>query len=454
MQTRQAGPSGRQPPPITRWSALTASSTLIRPKSPKAIQRIFKTSLTKRQKLELAAMDAVWFFTLDEGEEESRGGVANGGYDDDDNNYILVQNEHFYYRFELNETIGHGGQGVVVQCLDHKTRTMVALKILASPSNSMQEENQLREMQMSMELQSHRSDVDFNVARVLETFSFRGHKCLVMELLSTNLHWLLRDMGQGHIDEDIARAYTRGILRFLAYAKSRGIVHGDIKLGNILVKNIASRVARVTDFGFSFFVDRPPSHVGGTLVYVAPEVLLGYPVTCAADTWSLGCTVAKMATGRDLFLSFGRDDHLACCIEILGMPPKEMVERSRNKEHFFDRFGHPLCPATKRHPGSIPLHFVLWGCGAQLVNFIRNCLHWDPELRMTPEQALAHGWLQSDDTASPSDDLPTTSWALPTTSRALPTTSHALPTTSRALPTTSQALPTTSRALPRAVKPR
>ncbi|CAN0419232.1 unnamed protein product [Lampetra planeri] len=94
---------------------------------------LFKPHLTERQKLELAAMQEVWLFTLD-GEGSSRGGVKNGEFDDDDKNYILVQNEHFYYRFQLDRKIGQGGQSVVVRCLDHKTRTMVALKILAPPS--------------------------------------------------------------------------------------------------------------------------------------------------------------------------------------------------------------------------------------------------------------------------------------------------------------------------------
>uniref|UniRef100_A0AAJ7WR82 Dual specificity tyrosine-phosphorylation-regulated kinase 4-like n=1 Tax=Petromyzon marinus TaxID=7757 RepID=A0AAJ7WR82_PETMA len=338
------------------------------------ILSLFKPHLTERQKLELATMQEVWFFTLD-GEGSSRGGVKNGEFDDDDNNYILVQNEHFYYRFQLDRKIGQGGQSVVVRCLDHKTRTMVALKILASPSTSREEKHQRTELLMSMELQSDRSNVDYNVVRVLETFYFRGHKCLVMELLKAKLHCVLRQMTLWQSHEDAVRSYTRAILHFLAHTKSRGIVHGDIKPSNVLLANIADGIVRVRNFASSFFVDGKTSHVGGTLAYVAPEVLLGYPATCAVDTWSLGCTVAKLATDRELFLSFSRDDHLACCIEILGMPPKEMVEKARKRAAYFDEAGQPHCPARKRLPASVPLHLVLRGCGAQLVAFISSCLH-------------------------------------------------------------------------------
>ncbi|XP_075922117.1 uncharacterized protein LOC142924194 [Petromyzon marinus] len=448
--TSRAGPSGRQPPSITTWSAFTSGTGLIRSKSPKAILSLFKPHLTERQKLELATMQEVWFFTLD-GEGSSRGGVKNGEFDDDDNNYILVQNEHFYYRFQLDRKIGQGGQSVVVRCLDHKTRTMVALKILASPSTSREEKHQRTELLMSMELQSDRSNVDYNVVRVLETFYFRGHKCLVMELLKAKLHCVLRQMTLWQSHEDAVRSYTRAILHFLAHTKSRGIVHGDIKPSNVLLANIADGIVRVRNFASSFFVDGKTSHVGGTLAYVAPEVLLGYPATCAVDTWSLGCTVAKLATDRELFLSFSRDDHLACCIEILGMPPKEMVEKARKRAAYFDEAGQPHCPARKRLPASVPLRLVLRGCGAQLVAFISSCLQWDPELRMTPEQALSHGWLQNETTTI--EATPTTIEATPTTIEATPTTIEATPTTIEATPTTIEsttieATPTTMEATP------
>ncbi|XP_075925008.1 dual specificity tyrosine-phosphorylation-regulated kinase 2-like [Petromyzon marinus] len=298
------------------WSALISGSAIIRSKSPEAILALFEPHLTERQKLELTTMDEIWYFTLDDGEEEmSRGGIKNHGYDDQEHNYIPVMHEHFNYRFELGRKIGQGGQGVVVRCLDHKTQTPVALKILASPTNLTAEAHQMMELRMSMELQTVRSDVDYNVVNVMDMFYFRGHKCIVMELLKKSLHQVLIDMGQCRIDEDDLRSYARGIVRFLAYTKSRGIVHGDIKPGNVLLKNNSSSVVRVTDFGYSFFVDQQPSRIRGTLPYMAPEVVLGYPATCAMDMWSLGCTVAKLAIRKELFVSDMDNDHVACCIE-------------------------------------------------------------------------------------------------------------------------------------------
>ncbi|XP_078460705.1 dual specificity tyrosine-phosphorylation-regulated kinase 4-like [Lampetra planeri] len=420
-----------------------------------AILALFEPHLTERQKLELTTMDEIWYFTLDDGEEEtSRGGIRNHGYDDQENNYIPVKHEHFNYRFELGRKIGQGGQGMVVRCLDHKTQTLVALKILASPTHFKDEAYQMMELRMSMELQTVRSDVDYNVANVMDIFYFRGHKCIVMELLKKSLHQVLIDMGQWRIDEDDLRSYARGIVRFLAYTKSRGIVHGDIKPGNVLLKNNSSSVVRVTDFGFSFFVDQQTSFIGGTLPYMAPEVVLGYPATCAADMWSLGCTVAKLVIRKELFVSDMNNDHVACCIEILGMPPKRMVKKAPRRASFFDPFGKPHWPSRTRLPGSVPLDHVLQGCGAQLVSFVKCCLQWDPKLRMTPDQALAHGWLQSKDTATTpswdthSTDTPTTATVTPTKATAIPTTTTATPTRATATPTTTTATPTTTEEKP------
>ncbi|XP_078460703.1 dual specificity tyrosine-phosphorylation-regulated kinase 4-like [Lampetra planeri] len=432
------------------WSALDSDSGTICSKSPKDILSLFEPYLTERQKLELATMEEIWYFTLDKGQEATkRGGIGNHGYDDIENNYIPVEHEHFNYRFELGRKIGKGGQGVVVRCLDHKTQTLVALKILAFPISRINEENQITEMRMSMELQTEHSDVVYNVVRVIETFHFRGHKCLVMELLEKSLQQELLDIGERYIEEEVLKSYTRGIVRFLTYTKSRDIVHADIKPGNVLLKSNLKRLVRVTDFGYSFFVDQQPSFIGGTTSYKAPEVLLGYPATCAADMWSLGCTVARLAIGRRLFVRKPKNGQVACCIEILGMPPERMVKEAPNSESYFDEFGNPRWMSNKL-PGSVPLDYVMRGFGAQLVSFVKSCLQWYPELRMTPHQALAHSWLQSKDTATltRATATPTTTTATATRATATPTRANATPTRATATPTRATATPTTTTAIP------
>ncbi|XP_075912536.1 dual specificity tyrosine-phosphorylation-regulated kinase 2-like [Petromyzon marinus] len=134
MQTSQAAARRREGVCGNTWSALSAAGTgPIRCKSPRAILELFGPQLSHRQKLELAAMKQIWFFTLDK-VGKPRGGNNNDGYDDDNNNYIPVRKEQLQYRYEVQKKIGKGGQGLVLQCLDHKTKTLVAVKMLSMAS--------------------------------------------------------------------------------------------------------------------------------------------------------------------------------------------------------------------------------------------------------------------------------------------------------------------------------
>ncbi|CAN0062292.1 unnamed protein product [Lampetra planeri] len=376
-------------------------------------------------------MKQVWFFTVDK-VGKPRGGNNNDSYDDDTNNYIPVRKEQLHYRYEVQKMIGKGGQGLVLQCLDHKTKMLVAVKMLSLPWSSSTAARQRTELEVAKELQGKASDERYGVIRVLDTFQFRGHNCLVVELLKKSLYDVMSKGSIGRIYVRRLREHTRTVLDFLLYAKGRGIVHADIKPDNILLT--ATGKVRVTDFGCSFYLKHKTQNVSGTLPYMAPELLLGYDVTCAVDMWGLGCTLAEMATGKVLFDSPTYKEHLPCCIEILGMPPKKMVDDAPNRTLFFDSEGLPNNLSKQRLPGSLPLHRALHGHHPQLVDFVSRCLQWDPNLRMTPEQALAHSWLQTT----------TTTTTRATTSRATPTTSRATPTTSRATPIASEA--TTIRA--------
>ncbi|XP_078468240.1 dual specificity tyrosine-phosphorylation-regulated kinase 2-like [Lampetra planeri] len=305
--------------------------------------------VSHRQKPELEAMKQVWFFTVDK-VGKPRGGNNNDSYDDDNNNYIPVRKEQLHYRYEVQKMIGEGGQGLVLQCLDHKTKLLVAVKMLSLPLSSSTAARQRTELEVAKELQGKASNERYGVipAEPLRRHEEREHRANLREAL---------------------REHNKAILDFLLYAKGRGIVHADIKPDNILLT--AAGKVRVTDFGFSFYLKhKTAQNVGGTLPYMAPELLLGYDVTCAADMWGLGCTLAELATGKVLFDSPAVEEHLPCCIEILGMPPKKMVDDAPNRTLFFDSEGLPDNLSKQRPPGSLPLHRALQGHHPQLVDFM------------------------------------------------------------------------------------
>ena len=133
------------------------------------------------------------------------------------------------------------------------------------------------------------------------------------------------------------------------------------------------------------------------------------------DMWSLGCILAELLTGFPLLPGEDEADQLACIIELLGMPPQRLLDQSKQAKNFISSKGYPrYCTAStladgatvlsgglsrrgkvRGPPGSKELRRVLKGCDDQLfLDFIKRCLEWDPDVRMTPTDALRHAWLR------------------------------------------------------------
>ena len=73
--------------------------------------------------------------------------------------------------------------------------------------------------------------------------------------------------------------------------------------------------------------------------YRSPEVMLGLPYTVAIDVWSLGCILVEMHTGEPLFSGVDQSDQMRKLVEVLGMPPPDMIERAEPsyRDNFFEK---------------------------------------------------------------------------------------------------------------------
>lgn len=91
-------------------------------------------------------------------------------------------------------------------------------------------------------------------------------------------------------------------------------------------------------------------------------------------------------------------------MEILGVPPEDLINTATRKRLFFDARCSPRCVTNskgkKRKPGSKTLAQAL-RCNDPLFNdFVSRCLEWDPKKRMTPDEAVTHEWLQPSSNSS------------------------------------------------------
>jgi len=122
---------------------------------------------------------------------------------------------------------------------------------------------------------------------------------------------------------------AKGVARGLAFAHQQGVVHRDLKPGNVWLT--ADGVAKIGDFGLAVALDRSrlTTHglMVGTVAYMPPEQVLGGEVTPQADLYSLGAMLYELVTGKP---PFHADDPTAVILQHINPPP---VAPSWHSEH-------------------------------------------------------------------------------------------------------------------------
>jgi serine/threonine protein kinase len=193
--------------------------------------------------------------------------------------------------FRLQEEIGHGAFGSVYRAID-SNGCEVAVKVLPC------ETDQIR-ARLEVESKLHKELNHPNLVKYVNDFYREGSYYMVMELVKgrdLECHLKLRDSKRLE-ESEVLRIFGK-VLEGVRYMHERGIIHRDIKPGNVFLGD-DSRVL-LGDFSTAQTLPKAGSIMTsspvGTPCYIAPEVLNGEAYDCRADIYSLGCLLFEMCT--------------------------------------------------------------------------------------------------------------------------------------------------------------
>lgn len=223
-------------------------------------------------------------------------------------------------RYRLVESIGQGGMGRVWRAADEMLDRPVAVKEMRIDGLDAEDTRTRRERTLREARATARIDHP-NVVRVYDVVDEGERLWIVMELVvGRSLERMMVE--EGPLRPGKTARIGLGLVAALRQVHARGVLHRDIKPGNVLVEGVGERIV-LTDFGIAAIQDAKALTMVGMLVgspdYMAPERISGRKQGPPSDVWSLGATLCAALGGRS---PFSRDTTLATLHAVLYEEPE------------------------------------------------------------------------------------------------------------------------------------
>jgi len=219
-------------------------------------------------------------------------------------------------RYQVKKKLGEGGKKKVY--LAHDTRLDRDVAIYLIKTDNLDETGRtriVREAKAMARLGDHP-----NIASIHELGDHEGRPYMVAPLLSGgDVEGLIEKAPDHKLPLDRTIEIAKAVCKGLEFAHSKGIIHRDIKPGNVMLS--ADGTAKINDFGLAMAIDVSRLTMEGMMVgtasYMPPEQA-GGEVTYKADLYSLGAMLYEMVTGRPPFVG---DDYIAVVTQHLNNQP-------------------------------------------------------------------------------------------------------------------------------------
>ncbi|XP_010503484.1 PREDICTED: cyclin-dependent kinase G1 isoform X1 [Camelina sativa] len=302
--------------------------------------------------------------------------------------------------------INEGTYGVVYKAKDRKTEEIVALKMIKM---NMEDEygfplTSLREINILLSC-NHPS-----IVNVKEVVVGNGASVfMVMEHLEHDLRGVMDRTKQPFSTSEV-KCLMIQLLEGIKYLHSNWIIHRDLKPSNLLLNN--SGELKICDFGMARQYGspiKPYTQLVVTQWYRSPELLLGTKeYSTAVDMWSIGCIMAELLSLKPLFRGKSQNDidQLQQIFAVLGTPSETNWPGFTSLPGAKAKFRkQPYNLLRKKFPAvSFTGAPILSELGFDLLN---RLLNFDPEKRLTVDEALSHGWFDEAPLQKSKEFMPT-----------------------------------------------
>ena len=199
--------------------------------------------------------------------------------------------------YRVTAELGRGGMGIVYKAEDTKLERTVALKFLAP--HLLEDEEARKRFHREAKAAAGLSHP--NICTVHEIGEEDGQTFLVMEFIEGE--GLDNKIDRGPLALKEALGFARQVADGLAAAHAKGVVHRDIKPGNLLVT--PQGCVKILDFGLALLTEGSRltklDTTVGTVAYMSPEQAQGMEVDYRTDIWALGCVTYEMVRGQRPF---------------------------------------------------------------------------------------------------------------------------------------------------------
>ncbi|KAK9882868.1 hypothetical protein WA026_023622 [Henosepilachna vigintioctopunctata] len=312
-------------------------------------------------------------------------------------------------RYCVRKLLGSGSFGKVVEAHDLQDKEQVAIKVMKT--NNQHTKQSLKEIELLKFINKEKGSRF--IVKLHSHFCIGDKICSVFELSSNTLYAYLMDEYPAGFPLNATRIYSKQICNALQHLSDLQIIHGDLKLDNVLLTHPEAPTIKLADFGSAFRSGEKGDPYVRARPYRSPEFILHSRIGVPTDMWSLGCILVEMFTADILFAVSDSTAQINKFVEVLGMPPSSILDSSTRSTKFFEKQPgsdsfKPRNGATYKAAGmrnmqdvlDIDLEGSMYEKGEDDDNFLYEyvdfidlillMLKYDPSERITPCEALNH----------------------------------------------------------------